>query len=322
VCAGGAESFLVIVHLRTDFPYFYVCAGDTDTPHGTGWATLPVELAEDILGMLTLPELARVCTTSKAFQATFGRQMAAKQKARCDLAIARCGREGIACIVALVDRYFKGETMHPVLVEPAPGQNVINHCWISSDWTLHAEPRDRKSAASNARSYKSGDITVAIMLEFPWPGCATLSLQADHGQPIELRISPRHYPGAKIRITPGGDKEVTKVALVQALLCGVPDSPNPKADSPSAHPNVLIPQSDLALPFHGRSVQIEIDVHGQVSCDDLTAEGLRVQVAPLLPLTSDYTFEDRAVDLYMSRRQGGSGARREVRLLAVRHKAI
>jgi hypothetical protein len=81
-------------------------AGDVEPPTIADWRALPYELEETILANLSLPKLARVSTTCKRFDHHFRQKLAKEQKACYDLAVARFGKERLACIAELVHGFL------------------------------------------------------------------------------------------------------------------------------------------------------------------------------------------------------------------------
>jgi hypothetical protein len=63
---------------------------------------------DKVLRNLSLPDLARLYTTCKAFQDVYCRALAAEQKARCDLAHKTYGRAVIRSIAALITPFSEG----------------------------------------------------------------------------------------------------------------------------------------------------------------------------------------------------------------------
>lgn len=75
------------------------------------WSCLPDDLAELILGKLSLVALGRVATTCRSFHTFFCRRMAEQQKAQCDLAVTLFGRERVTVLADIVDGFLKGERL-------------------------------------------------------------------------------------------------------------------------------------------------------------------------------------------------------------------
>jgi hypothetical protein len=70
------------------------------------WSFLPEELGDLILSKMSLHELGRISTASRAFHAAFKRLLAAQQKARCKLAVDHFWRRTILCIASLINRFL------------------------------------------------------------------------------------------------------------------------------------------------------------------------------------------------------------------------
>jgi hypothetical protein len=262
------------------------CACNADI-YVTSWADLPIELEEVILARLSLPEFARVSWSSRKFQAFFNRQMAREQKARCDLAVGHFGRERILRIGNIADHYHcAGETAYPQLVEA-----VINRCWISADGTLHLKPQvnDPAIPASSLPLPEAGDLHVTIELDVARSSaCMSIKVEVAEDRVIQLRvIMPSETAGVYISIHPDGDDDVMGLALVQALLCG---------DLLDPQPDLANPQCGLGPPFWDSPGPIELQILPTDFRRVTTPAGVLALIAPLLPLTSLYEFEDHTLE--------------------------
>jgi hypothetical protein len=82
-----------------------------------GWQSLPHHLEERILGLLSLPELARMSTTCRSFQAALTWLRNKEQEARCGLALQTFGRKRLANMAALIESCVKGTAVDLSLVD-------------------------------------------------------------------------------------------------------------------------------------------------------------------------------------------------------------
>jgi hypothetical protein len=239
------------------------CAGEARTPFATCWAELPYELEELILAKLSLTELARVSATCRTIQAVFDRQMAEAQKAHCDLAIKCFGRERIACIASLGDRYLMGQAMHAELDQAAYNSYI---CVISADGTLHVEPHKEQLSDLSSGTLTCECTDIHVDLSFWSTSMRLAMLGAGFGR-VDLHFD-WHHQWATISRGPDGDVDAG-LALCHALLDG-----------------------NVAPAFHDHALRVEVQLFIVGVYD---RQALQAQIAPLMPLASQFTFEDNTV---------------------------
>ncbi len=221
-------------------------------PNVTGWACLPYEMEEIILGNLSFQELVETSSTCKRFDQVFRERLAEEQKCRCNLAITCFGKERVTRIANLVNRFLKRQ---PLGLEP--GENVRwGSWWMSGDGNLIA------TECPFVSSCKGVKVLVFVSSGEP-RGIRLLHIRIFlHGnRRLSLAIGKRTL----LRVMAHGDEDVAGASLVQALLSG-----------------------DFA-PIVGEGWPLP-DVH--FTCrkaeNDLTSGGLKAQIAPLLPLVKSW----------------------------------
>jgi hypothetical protein len=228
--------------------------------------SLPLEMLEEILGKLSLFEGARMAATCRTLHALYRPLMAREQKARYDLAVKSCGRERIACILALIKLLLTGRRLRPWDGKLAHGR--WNDCWVCADGVLRGPTR------LNPHSRERGeDILASICPGQDWrdsPHVYEIILFGPpswQGAGVSFRVD-RNRVGTLIDAVTTGDGNLHMVALLQALL-----------------------SDGLAQSIHdaGQHVEIRLRPVRIHSESEITREGLRAQIAPLLPFVSQYT---------------------------------
>jgi hypothetical protein len=238
-----------------------------EAPSMRGFSTLPFDMVEHVLSNLSLIELARISTTCSNFRAVYRTQIPREQKARCKLAVKLCGRERIACIVALIVDLLKGEPFSEDYHDAK-----WNECCISADWVLHG-PLPRSSAGSRPKR-KPGDIRVWIMpgtQDCSQPLYGSIALTAGNWQLSRITVKVlRSGKGAVIEVVPTWDGDLEVVSLMQALL------------------------SEGLLRFvRDKGQNLEVCVRRASDGPIPSHAVLRAQVAPLLACAARYTHEHK-----------------------------
>jgi hypothetical protein len=222
-------------------------------------SVLPEELEDLILSKLSLHEVARVSTTSRAFHATFNRLLAAQQKARCSLAVHHfaCSQQ-IMCIASLITRFLNADP------ELACRSDAV-HFRICTDGTYHVVGSSKKITRFQRQFFRQ-DIAMPEILGSFSSNAMTLWIAAPKRRNTSVCVD-RRYNLVFFSLYPCCDEDVEGLALVQTLLTwGLVSGPH------SAGPQSWIKVSGYMLYKH-----------------HFTQEGLQAQIAPLLPFLSHYT---------------------------------
>jgi hypothetical protein len=265
-----------IISRCADMKRVCACAGDDAEPASaevTSWPALPIELEEKILAKLSALELAQVSPTCKKFQAAFKQKMPEEQTARCDVAVSRFGRKRIACIAAIVDRFLKGDYVHPRL-----SLNEENACWILADRTLHVEDlwregeEEDRSPSRGPRPCKGKDLEVQILYGRAGFGTLTLGIDFEGDYLMEIDLHP--WDGVTITLVTDSDDDVLGLAMAQVLVT-----------------------RDLGRVFQAHSIRTNVTVLVRYdSAPKCTPQGLPAVIGPLLALASRYKFNDATKD--------------------------
>jgi hypothetical protein len=231
------------------------------------WNSLPWEMVELILLSLTLVQLARVSSTCRTFQTFFSRRVARQQKALCDQALECFGRDRIACIAGLLDRFLNRGTVDPRLTK-----GVTHACWVSADGVLHvSDPANPLTPAH--RCHDVGYIRIFLHVDnMPIYNISfdSTSMQVKVGDRGSSQVYLSIGPSRKvlgISIVPGGDDDTEGVALVYTLLSG--------GVAPSLGDRGLV-----------------IDVRVRDDTEGCTWAGLQNQIVPMIPSASVYVGAD------------------------------
>jgi hypothetical protein len=254
------------------------------------WSGLPYEMEEAILSRLQLWELAEASSTCKRFDQIFRERLAKEQKSRCDLAITCFGKERVARIADIANRFSRG---HALALEP--GEDVRGR-WSSmfADGKLHLT-QPRNTSAGNA---------VDVLVWVPFHASShspslifEMFTHTTRGLRVEiLRNRDPHGKRCVLSVKACNDRDVTGAALVQALMSG---------------DFAPIVGEDWPLP--------EVHMMWGKKGVGLTSGGLRAQIAPLLPLAESFEVCKRPRNRRLCRarrgnKQGVSGAKRLIAL--------
>jgi hypothetical protein len=224
------------------------------------WSTLPPDVEEVILGLLSLVALARISRTSHTFQASFCRRMSDLQKARRDLAVSWFGPRRITCIAGLVTSFLNGELMEGNLAK-----NVVSDCQISVDGVLHAREWPMSRQISRA-TIQAGHCRVMLFLAWKDQVKPSMSihLRVGAGGFVEIDVGLAQTKTVLITVIPCGGEDLLGVGLVQALL-----------------------SQDLAPNFCDAASHTEVSIEG---CFQYyrgfrsTRDTRQAQILPILPL--------------------------------------
>ncbi len=194
----------------------------------TEWADLPLDVQELVVSSLPLVHMARASRTCKFFRATFRRLLAKEQQTRCNLA-ARCfDQRRIDYLIALINRFVKGESLGPFM----DINSRFRDYWVSEEGVLHSDASRVCRHIQRARQESAVDIT---MVADPggMPFCLQVDIEAGHGSKVSLTVwqedrcpvpmfskTGRLVQGAFFTVHPSKDDDLEGVALVQALLGG------------------------------------------------------------------------------------------------------
>jgi hypothetical protein len=261
-----------------------------EASHATQWDDLPPDMMELILCRFSWDQLAPISSVSRAFRAAYRKQLAVEQKARCNLANATFGDKQISCIAGIINRYFRGERLHPDFrLRSYPHDFDILEDGTVGAFNNWVERRSSHTAVAWVKTcYIPRGMSVhpvKVVLRIPPNGVHVCTLQLS---------GDRH--GAVISVMPESDGDVLGVGLIQALL--------------SVGPTPL---------FGGAGPHAHIRVVRKSSNGNTTKAGLRRQLAPLLPFASKYyrpTSSEGFRDVVEQRiTLGQAGVTRKVKLV-------
>lgn len=200
-------------------------------------------------------------TTCSTFRAVYLQRMAALQKSRVDLALSLCGRERVACIIALIADLLLGKPRKEDFVANQP-----NRFWVTADGDLLGPMHN---TLGMQWTIETGDLWVMPFQEGMYVWCNFNPVDAPDYERSFLSVHIRpDRKGVVINVRPSQDQDLRPVAMLQALLAGG-----------------LAEFFDIA----GKWAYINIIVQG-------TSAGvmaLKDHAVPLLPFASRYMVGDK-----------------------------
>jgi hypothetical protein len=236
------------------------------------WSWIPVDLEEGILAKLSFGELACIADMRRSIRSVFRRRLAQEEEARHSLVDDWLGYRRVACIGALIIRFFKGEVVDPNLVA-----NVTTACRISSVGVLEVlGPASHHTR--RLRGCEPTQIHLRIKLRTDAP-VMHLCVPAPNQSDVELHVF-REPKRVLVNLRPQNEEDVEGSAFVRALLTfGL----GPRCDV--ADLNALGPAFDA---FY---LNAEVRIGASSPKNDsskLTQAGIRTQILPLVRLVEQH----------------------------------
>jgi hypothetical protein len=275
--------------LLLDVYWQFAHAGDMETPLGGSWSALPQELEELILDHLSLVELTRASATCRTFHAAFGRQLAHTQKARCDVAVDCIGRLRLVRITSVINSFLKGQALGLDMgTSSIPGHDPIVYGCIWKDGVFQPAQAPLRGWVMDDAGRGAWFVRVRLDVTAdgkPFPGASLhISVRARQVTRIDLSIVRRHgHEQSSISMNLDGTAGFEELGLLQALFSGE-FAPNWQDAGP-----------------------LMIHVWGSFQDGKVSQAGIEAQIAPLVPLLSQYTMKAPGMlKKYVARKRPGA----------------